>query len=164
MNGATGGSQNILHLTSNIVATYVLFNVVTQSNLADLIEHVGAALKALASEQPLPKDQEALAPAVPIKKSVTSDHIVCLEDGQRFTSLRRHLRTSHGLTPAAYRERWKLPADYPMTSINYARTRAEMARQIGLGRRRAIRPDPNVASQQEPGLAEAIQGALPTSE
>jgi predicted transcriptional regulator len=163
MDGTSGG-QNILQLTSHIVAAYVMANVVARSNLADLIEHVGGALKGLGSEQPLPNEGEELVPAIPVKKSVTSDYIVCLEDGQRFVSLRRHLRTSHGLTPAAYRERWKLPADYPMVSTNYARSRAEMARQIGLGRKRAAGPDPNVPFQQEPGPAPTLESASPDAE
>jgi predicted transcriptional regulator len=153
MNDATPITQ----LTSRIVAAYVQANVVGQSNLSQLIQDVGNALRSLGKNQ-LPQELEKKAvPAVPIKKSVTEDHIVCLEDGLRFTSLKRHLLTSHNLTPAAYRERWKLPPDYPMVATGYAKSRSALAKQSGLGRTNPMVPEVDASAQQDaPALEEQM--------
>ncbi|MBP2238724.1 putative transcriptional regulator [Sinorhizobium kostiense] len=128
-----------LELTSRIVAAYLSRNVVPIGDLSSLIQQTHAALNGAsqsfqAQEAPVIEEQR---PAVPAKKSVTEDFIICLEDGKRFKSLRRHLMAKYGLTPEQYREKWKLPADYPMTAPAYARQRAELARASGLGKRPA---------------------------
>ena len=122
--------------TADIVAAYVSNNTLVPSDLPDLIGNVHGALGRAAAKAGEPV-QEELAPAVPIKKSVTPDHIVCLEDGKKFKSLKRHLGTEHDLTPDAYRERWGLPYNYPMVAANYSEARSQMAKKIGLGRKRA---------------------------
>lgn len=125
---------SLIDLTTDIVAAYVGNNVVTTTQLTDLIGSVHQALRAAttASEPPEP---EKLVPAVPIRKSVHPDYIVCLEDGKRFKFLKRHLRSAFNLTPEEYRARWGLKADYPKVAPNYATTRAELARTMGLGRK-----------------------------
>jgi predicted transcriptional regulator len=103
--------------------------------LPALIESVHAALAKAASGKA--EESAALqAPAVPVRKSITPDSMICLEDGLKFKSLKRHLRTAHGMTPEQYRAKWNLPSDYPMVAPNYAKTRSELAKGIGLGRRR----------------------------
>ncbi|MBN8939499.1 MAG: MucR family transcriptional regulator [Rhizobiales bacterium] len=124
-----------VELTAQIVSAYVGSNKVGLDALADLISSVDATLKALA----LPTQAAApveLVPAISIKKSITSDFIVCLEDGKRFKSLKRHLRTAHGLSPDQYRTKWGLPADYPMVAPNYAAARSALAKSSGLGQQR----------------------------
>ena len=123
----------ILSLASEIVAAYVGNNPVEITNLTDLIGGVFAKLTELASDDE-PKVAE-LVPAVPIRRSVTDDHIVCLEDGKKLKMLKRHLMTAYGLTPDAYRARWGLKPDYPMVAPNYSAKRQELARTIGLGRK-----------------------------
>lgn len=118
-------------ITADIVAAYVANNNVPVPSLPDLIGQVHAALhRAAGTAEPEP---EPLNPAVPVKKSVTPAWIVCLEDGKRFKSLKRHLRTSHGLSPEEYRARWGLPNDYPMVAPNYSAARSAMAKDLGLG-------------------------------
>jgi predicted transcriptional regulator len=118
--------------TAAIVAAYVRGNPVSAADLPQLIASVFASLQSLANgAAALPAPE--LAPAVSIKKSVTPEHIVCLEDGKKFKSLKRHLRTRYGLTPEAYRAKWGLPADYPMVAPNYARARSDLAKKMGLG-------------------------------
>lgn len=124
----------VVELTGDIVSAYVGNNPVSSSDLPALIGEVHQALVnavAAASEPPAPKHK----PAVSIKRSVTPDYLICLEDGLKFKSLKRHLRTYYGLSPEEYREKWGLPADYPMVAPNYAKTRSKLAKQIGLGRR-----------------------------
>ena len=89
------------------------------------------------TEQAMPVEIEPLKPAVPVKKSITPDYIVCLEDGKQFKSLKRHLRSQYNLSPDAYREKWGLPADYPMVAPNYAKARSNLAKQMGLGQQRS---------------------------
>jgi predicted transcriptional regulator len=91
------------------------------------------------TEQAAPVETEPLKPAVPVKKSITPDYIVCLEDGKQFKSLKRHLRSQYNLSPDAYREKWGLPADYPMVAPNYAKARSNLAKQMGLGQQRRRR-------------------------
>jgi predicted transcriptional regulator len=126
----TGGSE-ILALTSQIVSAHVSNNAVAREGLAQLIQSVFEKLNALAKEEPA---SVVLTPAVPIRRSVTDDYIVCLEDGLKLKSLKRHLRTYHDMTPAEYRAKWGLRPDYPMVAPSYARKRQELAKQSGLGR------------------------------
>ena len=135
----TGSSDHLVELTAYLVSAYVGNNVVPASNLSGLIADVhGAFVRLVDGAAPAPVP-EPLKPAVPIKKSIEPDFMVCLEDGKRFKSLKRHLRTSYGLTPEEYREKWGLPADYPMVAPNYAEARSQLAKRSGLGqiRRRA---------------------------
>jgi predicted transcriptional regulator len=123
----------LVPLTAEIVSAYVSNNAVAATNLPGLIAEIYEALKiATESDQPEP---EKMKPAVPIKKSVTPDYIISLEDGKKFKSLKRHLATHHGLTPDEYRAKWGLPADYPMLAPNYAAARSALAKSMGLGRK-----------------------------
>ncbi len=126
------GGNDLLGLTEKIVSAHVANNRMSGANLPDLIRAVYAALDNVrigAGTPSLPK------PAVPIKRSVTPNHIVCLEDGKKFKMLKRHLRTDHNLTPKEYRDRWGLPPDYPMVAPNYSKQRSEFAKKFGLGRK-----------------------------
>ncbi len=128
-------SDDLLGLTEKIVSSHVSNNSVASADLPNLIRAVYAALDNVstgAGTPSLPK------PAVPIKRSVTPNHVVCLEDGKKFKMLKRHLKTDHNLTPKEYRDRWGLSSDYPMTAPNYAKARSELAKKIGLGRKRKI--------------------------
>ena len=124
----TGERREILELTSKIVSAHVANNPVAAPELPELISSVHGALKNLGEDIPA-----VLEPAVPIKRSVTPEHIVCLEDGRKFKVLKRHLRVTFGLSPAEYRAKWGLPADYPMVAPRYAEVRSKLAKQIGLG-------------------------------
>ena len=127
-----------LELTASIVAAYVSKNSVPVAGLPDLVASVHASLQKLTgSSEP---ERTPAVPAVPIKKSVTPDYIISLEDGRKFKSLKRHLSTHYGLTPNEYRTKWGLPADYPMVAPNYAAARSAMARAMGLGRKPAEKP------------------------
>lgn len=128
----------VVDLAADIVAAYVGNNAVPASDLPNLIKQVHDAL-ASAVSGPSVAEVAKSAPAVPIRKSITPDHIVCLEDGKKFKSLKRHLRTHYDLTPEQYREKWGLAADYPMVAPNYAKARSELAKQMGLGQRRRAR-------------------------
>ncbi|MBT3237235.1 MAG: MucR family transcriptional regulator [Rhodospirillaceae bacterium] len=119
----------ILELTTEIVAAHVSNNSVAVSDLPSLIQDVHKTLSGLGTEAAADRPR----PAVPIKKSIFPDHIVCLEDGKKLKMLKRHLMTSYNMTPAEYRERWGLPADYPMVAPNYAKHRSALAKKIGLG-------------------------------
>ncbi len=121
--------------TASIVAAYVSKNAVPASELPALINHVHAALMRVASGHGH-ANGEQLRPAVPVKKSIAPDYLVCLEDGKKFKSLKRHLRTQYNMTPEQYRDKWDLPADYPMVAPNYAAARSELAKQMGLGQQR----------------------------
>ncbi|WP_041793662.1 MucR family transcriptional regulator [Pararhodospirillum photometricum] len=125
--------KEIIELTSRIVASHVGNNSVPVSDLPDLIGNVHRALTNLAG--PPPEVEEKPQPAVPIKKSVTPDYIICLEDGKKLKMLKRHLKTAYDMTPEEYREKWGLPADYPMVAPNYANHRSSLAKKIGLGTR-----------------------------
>jgi predicted transcriptional regulator len=120
----------LLNLTTKIVAAYTTKNPVGIAELPDLIASVSQNLATVGREGITPK----LKPAVPIKKSVTRAHITCLEDGKRHKMIKRHLRVAHQMTPEAYREKWGLAADYPMTSPDYSAQRSTLAKQIGLGK------------------------------
>lgn len=126
---------NYIELAADIVSAYVSNNSVTATDLPSLIGDVHSALLRVSSgggEAP----SEAPKPAVSVKKSVTPDHIICLEDGKKFKSLKRHLRTQYNLSPEEYREKWGLPSDYPMVAPNYAEARSQLAKQMGLGQQR----------------------------
>ena len=124
--------DDILKLVTEIVAAYVSKNPVAAHELPAIIKNVHATLGgfAEADERALPR-----APAVPVKKSVQPDYIVCLEDGKKLKMLKRYLRSRYKLSPSEYRERWNLPPDYPMVAPNYARQRSKLAKEIGLGTR-----------------------------
>ena len=124
--------EMLITLTSDIVTAHVSNNNVEVDSLPSLIENVYGALAGLGSAE---KQEEAPEPAVSVRSSVKQDHIVCLEDGKKMKMLKRHLMTDHGMTPQEYRERWNLPADYPMVAPAYAETRRELAKKIGLGRK-----------------------------
>ena len=123
----------IVTLTSQIVSAYVSKNSLQIADLPALIASVHQSLKAL-GQAPAEAPTE-LKPAVPVKKSVTADYIVCLEDGKKLKMLRRHLQASYGLTPDEYRAKWGLPNDYPMVAPNYAKARSDLAVKLGLGKR-----------------------------
>jgi predicted transcriptional regulator len=126
---------DLIALTSNIVSAYVSHNTIVAENIPGFIGAVHSALNN-ASTQGADKPKEELKPAVAIKKSVTPDYIVCLEDGKKFKSLKRHLRTRYDMSPEQYREKWGLPHDYPMVAPVYAATRSQLAKTMGLGQRR----------------------------
>ena len=136
--GETPASGNMIELTANIVSAYVSNNTVAAGDIAGLINQVHGAL-ARVSGGPGDTPAEPLKPAVPVKKSVTPEHIICLEDGKKFKSLKRHLRTQYNMTPEQYREKRGLPYDYPMVAPNYAATRSKLAKQMGLGQQRRRR-------------------------
>lgn len=131
-------STSFIELTADIVSAYVSNNSVASSEIPGLIGQVHSALMRVSSGQ-VEAPSEPLKPAVPVKRSVTSDYIVCLEDGKKFKSLKRHLRTQYNITPEQYREKWGLPADYPMVAPNYAAARSQLAKQMGLGQQRRRR-------------------------
>lgn len=125
-------SNDVLALTANIVAAHVSKNSLPTDDLPGLIRQVYQTLSTVGTTAaPVERPQ----PAVPIKRSVTNDFIVCLEDGKKLKMLKRHLKTSYNMSPEEYRERWGLPADYPMVAPNYAKQRSRLAKQIGLGTR-----------------------------
>ena len=122
--------NDALELTTEIVAAYVSNNPVQSSELSNLIQNVHSTLQGLSGA---PVEVPEAKPAIPVKKSVTDDYIVCLEDGKKFKSLKRHLRAKYDMTPEEYREKWGLPYDYPMVAPSYARKRSKLAKQMGLG-------------------------------
>ncbi|MBR0668259.1 MucR family transcriptional regulator [Roseomonas hellenica] len=125
-------APDLLALTAEIVAAHVANNSVTQADLPALIQNVHRTLAGL-GEPPAPPPEEKRQPAVSIKRSITPDYLICLEDGRKLKSMKRHLMTSFGLTPEQYRERWGLPKDYPMVAPAYSAKRSAMAKQIRLG-------------------------------
>ncbi|EGP07746.1 MucR family transcriptional regulator [Afipia clevelandensis] len=132
------GPKGFVDLTASIVSAYVSNNPTTASEIPALISQIHAALVRVSSgaaEAP----PEPAKPAVSVKKSMTSDYLVCLEDGKRFKSLKRHLRTQYNMSPEQYREKWGLPADYPMVAPNYAVARSQLAKKMGLGQQRRRR-------------------------
>jgi predicted transcriptional regulator len=131
-----GGSY--IALTASIVSAYVSNNSVPAQELSNLINQVHSALTRVSSGQG-ESPSEPLRPAVSVKKSITPEYIVCLEDGKKFKSLKRHLRTQYGMTPEQYREKWGLPPDYPMVAPTYAEARSQLAKQMGLGQQRRRR-------------------------
>jgi predicted transcriptional regulator len=134
----TAQDNSFIELAAEIVSAYVSNNSVPASELPSLISEVHAALNRVVSGTPVVVDVpvEPAKPAVPIKKSITNDYIICLEDGKKFKSLKRHLRTQYNLSPEQYRERWGLAPDYPMVAPNYAAARSRLAKEMGLGQQR----------------------------
>jgi predicted transcriptional regulator len=126
----TAGSNSVLGLTAQIVSAHVSNNIVPAEALPSLIQEVYRTLSGIGSEVVEPERPQ---PAVPIKRSVFPDHIVCLEDGKKLKMLKRHLKTAYDMTPEQYRERWGLPPEYPMVAPNYAERRSVLAKEIGLG-------------------------------
>jgi predicted transcriptional regulator len=122
----------LIEMTAEIVAAYVASNNLAAADLPGLIQSVHRALAGVAGAGE-PEPAVVKEPAVPIKKSLTPDYLICLEDGRRFKSLKRHLRTKYNLSPEDYRAKWGLPKDYPMVAPNYARARSDLAKQMGLG-------------------------------
>lgn len=131
-------SSNFIELTADIVSAYVSNNSVSAAEIPALINQVHAALMRVSAGQ-AELAAEPPKPAVPVKKSITPDYIICLEDGKKFKSLKRHLRTQYGLSPEQYREKWGLPPDYPMVAPKYAEARSQLAKQMGLGQQRRRR-------------------------
>jgi predicted transcriptional regulator len=134
----TAANGSYIELTAEIVSAYVSNNTVPASEIPGLINQVHAAL-ARVSGNSGDVAAEPLKPAISVKKSITPEHIVCLEDGKKFKSLKRHLRTQYNMTPEQYREKWGLGADYPMVAPNYAAARSQLAKQMGLGQQRRRR-------------------------
>jgi predicted transcriptional regulator len=132
------GETTFIELTATIVSAYVSNNSVPSAEIPNLISNVHSALKRVSGGQ-MAAPAEPLKPAVPVKRSVTPDYIVCLEDGMKFKSLKRHLRTRYKMTPEQYREKWNLPPDYSMVAPNYAAARSQLAKQMGLGQQRRRR-------------------------
>ena len=132
----SGGTY--IELTASIVSAYVSNNSVPTQDLSALINQVHSALTRVSSGQG-EVVTEPLKPAVSVKRSITADYILCLEDGKKFKSLKRHLRTQYNMTPEQYREKWGLPSDYPMVAPNYAIARSQLAKQMGLGQQRRRR-------------------------
>lgn len=130
---AQGGAADMLALAARIVASHVANNAVDASALPGLIHEVFRALSGLGQSAPAAVEKKAQVPAVPWKKSVFPDYIVCLEDGKKLKMLKRHLKTAYGMSPDQYRERWGLAADYPMVAPSYAKHRSSLAKKIGLG-------------------------------
>ena len=124
----------LIELSAEIVASYVAHNSVPSNELAGLIGSVYSALASIGHNTPA--DMKQQEPAVSVKKSITADYLVCLEDGKKFKSLKRHLRTKYNLSPEEYRAKWGLPMDYPMVAPNYATARSNLALAMGLGQKR----------------------------
>ena len=140
--------MDILGLTAQIVSSHIANNHIAADLLPELIQSVYRALATAGTSEPAPAP---LIPAVLISKSVFPDHIVCLEDGQKLKTLKRHLQASHGMTPDNYRQKWGLPASYPMVAPNYTSVRSGLAKQLGLGQRPASPAPTNLAeTSQQP--------------
>lgn len=126
------GSEEMLRLATDIVSAYVQFNPLPAGQLAQMIRDVHDTLASLAGAPAVAAERQK--PAIPIKKSITPDYIICLEDGKKLKMLKRYLRSRYDLSPEEYRAKWGLPADYPMVAPKYAEQRSQFAKQIGLGR------------------------------
>ena len=135
---ADAAKSGFIDLTASIVSAYVGNNSTPASELPALIAQVHAALARVSGGQAEPASLKP-KPAVPVKKSLTAEYIVCLEDGKKFKSLKRHLRTQYNMSPEQYREKWGLPPDYPMVAPNYAEARSQLAKKMGLGQQRRKR-------------------------
>jgi len=126
--------EDMLRMTTEVVSAYVGNNMLPAAQIPDVIKTVYGSLRELGAAG-AGADKEAPKPAVPVRRSITPDYIVCLEDGKKLKMLKRHLRTTYNLTPDEYRSKWGLAADYPMVAPNYAKQRSEFAKRIGLGRK-----------------------------
>ncbi len=154
MTDSTPDTQ-FIELAADIVGSYVANNSVAARDLPALIEKVHTALREVATGS-MPVEEVPLVPAVPVRRSVTPDYIICLEDGKKFKSLKRHLRTKFDMSPEQYRAKWSLPKDYPMVAPNYAASRSALAHQMGLGRKPTDRP-----ALPAPASAEAAPAKAP---
>ena len=125
--------SEFVEMTADIVSAYVSNSSVSVADLPALIQQVHRALSDIASGAQAQEAVPPATPAVPIKKSITPDYLICLEDGRKFKSLKRHLRTKYNMSPEEYRAKWGLPKDYPMVAPNYAKARSDLAKQMGLG-------------------------------
>ena len=128
-----------IQLTADIVSAYVSGNTVSSAEIPALISQVYSALMRLSNGTAVAAPVGPLTPAVPIKRSITPEYLICLEDGKKFKSLKRHLRTQYQMAPDQYRAKWNLPADYPMVAPKYAAVRSQLAKQMGLGQQRRRR-------------------------
>jgi predicted transcriptional regulator len=133
-----GAAKGFIDLTANIVSAYLSNNPTPAAEIPNLISQVHSALLKVSTGR-TEAPAEAAKPAVSVKKSINPDYLVCLEDGKRFKSLKRHLRTQYNMTPEQYRDKWNLPADYPMVAPNYAVARSQLAKKMGLGQQRPKR-------------------------
>ncbi len=145
MSSSHTDSPDRVSLVADIVAAYVSYNSVRTGGLGDLISSIHLALTNLGAVNTVPQPEPDLVPAVSVKKSVTPDYLICLDDGKRFKSLKRHL-AGLGMTPAQYRKKWGLPENYPMVAANYAATRSALAKKIGFGQ---IRKDAGTEETHE---------------
>lgn len=132
-NGNNITHAELLKMTTQVVSAFLGRNELSTSLIPDVVQTVFSSLKDLGAPQDLERS-EPLRPATPVKKSVTPDYLICLEDGKKLKMLKRHLRSVYNMTPEEYRAKWGLPSDYPMVAPNYAKERSEFAKQIGLGR------------------------------
>ena len=146
-------NPDLLVLVASIVSAHVAHNAVTPEALPGVISLVYTALRVLGTEPPAVEKPE---PAVPIKKSVFPDYIVCLEDGKKLRMLKRHLSASYRMTPEEYRARWSLPRDYPMVAPNYAARRSALAKEVGLGRKPGLSEERDAPPIQR--IAEGVRG------
>ena len=128
----TNNSMILIELTASIVSSHVSNNSVTPDSLPEFIKNVHASLSAATAAEQYFGDKPP-HPAVPIRRSVSNDYLICLEDGKKLKMLRRHLKRAYGMTPEQYRARWELPSDYPMVAPSYAAKRSELAKKMGLG-------------------------------
>ena len=147
----TNSPEEMVALTGRITAAYLRGNLLPAADIAGVIGIVHGSLLQLVQPVPLQQEEDIRKPAVPIRKSVTAEYIVCLEDGRKLKMLKRHLRSTYGMTPDEYRAKWNLPADYPMVAPVYAEKRSEFAKAIGLGRSRS-------EPESEPEAAPARRG------
>ena len=125
-------SEEIMRMTTDIVASFLTHNSVPAESVPDMIKAVHATMKEISGDAPRPEPKAK--PAVPVSKSVTDDYIICLEDGKKLKMLKRYLRSQYDMSPEDYRRKWGLPAEYPMVAPNYSKRRSEFAKEIGLGR------------------------------
>lgn len=146
------GGGELLHQVVNIVSAYVSHNSVRAADLPELISAVNLSIRHLSEGTVAPEVKSVDNPAVPVKKSVSKDYIVCLEDGKKFKSLRRHLSSFHNLTPDEYRAKWSLASDYPMVAPAYSATRSQLAKESGLGQV-ARAPETKAKAKAEPAVA-----------
>ena len=144
--------SEVLALTAEIASAYVSNNSIVQDEVVQLLQSVFDKLSSMAAEEATPAD---LIPAVSVRKSVTDDYIICLEDGKKLKMLKRHLMTAYGMTPEDYRTRWGLKPDYPMVAPNYSLKRQELAKNIGLGRKPRTPPTPEPAPKAKRSRSKA---------
>jgi predicted transcriptional regulator len=152
-------SAELLGLTAEIVAAHVSNNPVALTDLPNLITEVYRTLSSVGMPASKPQPERP-QPAVPVKKSITPEYLICLEDGKKLKMLKRHLQTSYNMTPEQYRERWSLPPDYPMVAPNYAKHRSSLAKKIGLGTKPRGRPARGTARREAAAAAAASQTKL----